>query len=1270
MKHRFMRVTVSLLAAALTLAYPLSAVAVSESESESEPEQLVEKTESTEGVISDGDNSSLIAPINEDFIEYFENPNSRSGAEPSPLNLDYLTDSYADSSLAAPEPLPESYDLRDYGRVTRVRDQGIYGTCWAFEALASANSSILEQFPTTTFSPVHLNWFSFAGDADAEMYQYRYDTLPNESVFNFGGNNTNAVGSLSAWKGPVSSESLPYNTITENGEDLSAFENMRYEADYHLQDAFFLPVDSNGGIVDIEVAKKTLMEYGGLSMAYCSDDKYFNEDTCAQYCPSPLTEAPPDHAVLIVGWDDNYPKENFKEEYRPENDGAWLVQNSWGTLYDKLGGYFWLSYEDKTVYESACLRLESADNYAENYQLDTGGWQMSVTGDETHSNMASSYAANIFTAKDNEQLEAVSFYTTDADAEYQISVYTNPKDNDPTSGELVYFGPTGTEPYAGYHTVELDQAVKLPKGTTFAVVVKLTNPEFNYPIALNTSYTSPRVDKLEYSGARGRSFVSGDGESWTDAVDYSYYLIEDDIYVHLIVSNACIKAFTNPIPSDGEAVSNIRFSLLEGPVALGSKLTLEGADTIMYQIDDGEAKTYNGGVTIDKPCTVTAWGVKNGKSGNKVSRTYTQAAGQLNYLTLKRNGAIENVEIGEDNKAFITINKADSPLSLLACSADDIIIDGEKIASDEWSHEFSLGDGETRKDIKIEVSGDGKKTTEYIVRLADVDAAYSLIGLDIESEKINYDQNAYKVLDENGKQVESGSVISDYAELVGEDSVHQKFFIYDKASGELIDSIPVPQRQRIPTLDFDAEGEIVYKHKSDRNVVYSSSDDDFAHEEHYDEIRLEPGKTYRFRSPADLNYGFASEVKEFIIAPRADAPSVKAESVGVDTIQLTEIDGCEYRIAGEQWQDYPVFTGLEANTSYTFEVRHKCEINKSGNKTFFDLASGISTVEATTLDGIMALVQINYHGMMMGNLYYGLHEGENVIDVNKLVMDYGFIAASKEDEFVKVNAERINGELMPEQDVILNVEMIELAGDGSVVPVNAEDYSFTALYVDGEKHEIVDKQSSNFVMPGIISDEDLNIPDGYELQDDFPPENVEIPYLGYYDGVWRVYSSEITIEVLATESSTDPTESSTDPTESSTDPTESSTDPTESSTDPTESSTDPTESSTDPTESSTDPTEPSTDPTEPSTNPTESSTNPTNAPTNALTTQPTGSADVSLSAKSESKEQNSAGESQGKGDNVYTGENRELVTVIICAFVVSAAFIVGIGLRRRKETDD
>ena len=53
------------------------------------------------------------------------------------------------------------------------------------------------------------------------------------------------------------------------------------------------------------------------------------------------------HAVMVVGWDDNYSKDNFRDGVKPEKDGAWLIRNSWGEgtgLYYNQS-YFWMSYE-------------------------------------------------------------------------------------------------------------------------------------------------------------------------------------------------------------------------------------------------------------------------------------------------------------------------------------------------------------------------------------------------------------------------------------------------------------------------------------------------------------------------------------------------------------------------------------------------------------------------------------------------------------------------------------------------------------------------------------------------------------------------------------------------------------------------------------------------------------------------------------------------------------------------------------------------------------
>ena len=58
------------------------------------------------------------------------------------------------------------------------------------------------------------------------------------------------------------------------------------------------------------------------------------------------------HAVVIVGWDDNYDKSNFLQ--KPKNNGAFLVRNSWGT---NDHGYYWVSYEDNQLYQHIQFKI-------------------------------------------------------------------------------------------------------------------------------------------------------------------------------------------------------------------------------------------------------------------------------------------------------------------------------------------------------------------------------------------------------------------------------------------------------------------------------------------------------------------------------------------------------------------------------------------------------------------------------------------------------------------------------------------------------------------------------------------------------------------------------------------------------------------------------------------------------------------------------------------------------------------------------------------------
>ena len=104
-----------------------------------------------------------------------------------------------------------------------------------------------------------------------------------------------------------------------------------------LQDAYFIMPNSADYVSDV---KKAILNYGAVSVNYASSEvePYFNVETFAYYNNESV---PSDHAVAIVGWDDNYSADNFL--ITPPGDGAWIVKNNWGSNWGDEG-YFHISY--------------------------------------------------------------------------------------------------------------------------------------------------------------------------------------------------------------------------------------------------------------------------------------------------------------------------------------------------------------------------------------------------------------------------------------------------------------------------------------------------------------------------------------------------------------------------------------------------------------------------------------------------------------------------------------------------------------------------------------------------------------------------------------------------------------------------------------------------------------------------------------------------------------------------------------------------------------
>ncbi len=1042
-----------------------------------------------------------IAPVSEEYLEYLKSGKSQNGSIPSSVDLSYLGERYEESMARTRARLPESYDMRDYGLVGPVRDQGEYGTCWAFGTLGSAESALMQkQFSLIEFSKKHLAWFALTGNDAKEFIKFNYD-MEAYDPYLIGGNNLYTLSTLAAWSGPIYSSKLPYDSF-----DTDPDESLRYDADFHLQDCVYtyttifptrLPEASSP---DTKLVKQLIMENGAYEISYLSEgyeSEYYSEDTFAMYHDK--TENP-NHSNLIVGWDDNFSKENFQSGCQPQNDGAWLVCNSWGTSWGD-DGYFWLSYEDKTIeMEGSAYTFEDKDNYEKNYQYDMTGWSVSAAADDFSDVSTASkeaYISNIFKAEENEQLEAVSFYTTDVGTEYEISVYTGVKDDNPVSGKLAYSGQQGTEDYCGYHTIELDDAVALKSGTQFSVVVKLTNPEYAYPIATEAVILIDSNIEPEYLGNGGESYYSANGKDWTDIVELGKHAmnVPGSSQYNVYTSNVCMKAFTNPLPEGGEAIGNVDFSLFEGEVALGSELELSGAENIYYTVTpangtEGSVTKYTDAITIDKPCTVTAWGEKNGKIGNKVSKTFTKQLSRLTDLGLKYSfdDTITHIDLNS-NESNIYLENEDEKVSLRPCGKDEITVNGVHVDSNDWSDEILLNAGETNE-IIVKTEGEGKDSSTYTINLYRSPLKYNYAD-----ETVEFDEENLTVTDKSGNELNSGDSVSPYITISG--SEQEYLTVKNKQTDETKD-FAVGQRPKLHcVIDY-------YNERTDwafKANTYASYNEDMsdAMDISDDYCPIEPGKTVYIKRPAS-DRGFASITYKLEPPERPEKPKAKIEKIGIDYITLSEVANCEYRISHDgthgEWQTENSFTDLDPETEYTVEVRLAAT-----DESFASLSDSVS---AETLAG--AKVKIKYSAF--GHIVYEetriFPEGKSVCYPSESIAEKGYIASESDRQKGKTVTVKNDGDILTP-----NTDEIVFYVSADVTP---SDYTYTVNYWT-EDSKILETRTFAFTHTEDLDISEIEIPDGYE-QDGLVDDDVDfIAKLTYYKDKWIVQGKGINIKI-------------------------------------------------------------------------------------------------------------------------------------------------------------
>ncbi len=599
--------------------------------------------------------------------------------------------------------IPSSFDLRREGYAPEVGNQGNDQTCWTFSTMAAIESNYL--FRTKIYpyfsnflgsdsglSKLHLAWYSFKNSDSKKNFAYVRNGLvmsPSDSeILNHAGNPQMALAFLSRHDGPVKESDLPYgSSYPASGTSPRDYKTaLRVVGAYYVEPLnISFQENDNVFIGEDELLKLYLLAHGAVSIGVYWDTSYMSSKF-AYYNPSSKKGG---HAVTIIGWDDNYSRDNFFP-LKPEKNGAWLVQNSWGTSWG-YGGCFWMSYEQLLRFAIA-FEVEEVNQRVREYYHDDLGFTAEVNLSDNANNFAA--VANVFKVKgDHEKLREVGFYSTnsiykadtlilDLGTENSLENLSERAKNIENLKALNTYEGLGEK---GYVVNLLDKPIELSKDHYFAIVMMMSpsSADFNPTIAAEVKIPNYRTANAEINAQE--TYFTNDGETWQDAKYHKFLIGTQEIEGF----NACIKGFTyvpderfaddwTIISDDGKAQLSISLLKVTEPDEIIVKGS--GIENILHKID-----------------------LENADAGDAKGKFYTlKLIGDLKsdeakLTSLKINGeeilsgSVRNIKLSEDK--YIDISKVG--VSLKEMNQASGVVDSTDGYEENSEESYSGNDTET-----------------------------------------------------------------------------------------------------------------------------------------------------------------------------------------------------------------------------------------------------------------------------------------------------------------------------------------------------------------------------------------------------------------------------------------------------------------------------------------------------------------------------------------------------------------------------------------------
>ena len=422
------------------------------------------------------------------------------GYTPSRMDLSHLTGQSTPSRFVSQEPLPGSWDWRTSGKVTPVENQGACGSCYAFAAIANIESKLLiDQAGTYDFS-----------ENNAKECNY-HETAPIGDGTSCDGGNYPLLASFFSQDGTVLDEYDPYFA-----SDVSCNSSCAYNKT--LLDWRLICGDA---VPDTDLLKSYIHEYGPVyTTLYASSAYGFHSGYDGSYTFYYTGIQTPNHAVLIIGWDDTLEHDG--------GTGGWIVKNSWGTDwggpcgYGTEDGYFTIAYGSASIgmNSSFIYEWQDYDDSGGIIYYDEAGWE-NAWG-QTGGTNTTAWGLCKYTPTSNTYVTRVEFWTTDNTTDIDIYIYDDFDGSILSNLRTSKLNNSFAE--AGYHSVALDSPLEITNGDDVIAVVKFTNSSNGYPLAADS----------EGPSETGCTFISltGANGSWTDLGDYN-----DDVGIRLRTSD-------------------------------------------------------------------------------------------------------------------------------------------------------------------------------------------------------------------------------------------------------------------------------------------------------------------------------------------------------------------------------------------------------------------------------------------------------------------------------------------------------------------------------------------------------------------------------------------------------------------------------------------------------------------------------------------------------------------------------------------------------------